>query len=345
VSAETPQSPEDLREADRLLQERHARRSRLAGIGAAWALPALTVVTAVFFSVLPSTSSVFLTTANLQAIAQNQAILAIVTLGVLFPLVLEEFDLSVGANVSLCGVLSASAMVAGSPLLAGILIAVAVGVAVGAVNGMLVVATKVPRVIITLGTTLLIQAAVQAKTGGTGVSGDIPDGLIDFASGTTLGIPTILYVVLVLAVAAHVLLEHTQLGRHLYMFGANREAARLVGLNGGRLLLIAFVLAGVMAGIAGILQVGRIGSAEPAAGDMLILPALAAAFLSAASIKPGRYSVGGAITAITFLAILNGGLNLAGAKPWVNLFVNGVALIVGISLASLLTRRHSGASD
>jgi ribose transport system permease protein len=323
----------------------HARRARLAGLGAAWALPALTVATAVFFSLLPSTASVFLTTANLQAIAQNQAILAIVTLGVLIPLVCEEFDLSVGANVSLCGVLSASVMASGASLAVAILVALGVGIGVGVINGLLVVRSKVSGVIITLGTTLLLQAAVQAKTNGRTISANVSERLVSFCSGTTLGVPTILYAVAALAVAAHFVLEHTPVGRRLYMFGANREAARLVGLRGGRLLSLAFVLAGAMAGVAGILQVGRLGSAEPTSGDLLTLPALAAAFLSAASIKPGRFSVGGAITAITFLAVLNGGLNLSGAQPYVAYLVNGLALIIGVSLAAMLARREAGVSE
>jgi ribose transport system permease protein len=89
--------------------------------------------------------------------------------------------------------------------------------------------------------------------------------------------------------------------------------------------------------------VARAGGADPAVGDGFTLPALAAAFLSAAAVKPGRYNVGGALVAIFFLAVLNNGLNLAGAQPYVASYVNGVALVAGVGLAAYLQRRRSGA--
>jgi ribose transport system permease protein len=138
---------------------------------------------------------------------------------------------------------------------------------------------------------------------------------------------------------------HTPVGRYLYAVGSNRAGARLVGLRTRLLLGFAFAAAGALAGMAGVLQVARAGSADPGVGAGFTLPALAAAFLSAASIKPGRYNVGGTIVAIFFLAVLNSGLNLAGAAPYVANYVNGVALIVGVGLAAYLGRLRAGQAD
>ena len=123
--------------------------------------------------------------------------------------------------------------------------------------------------------------------------------------------------------------------------GSNREAASLVGISILKVLFSSFVIAGLLAGMAGALQVARSGGGNPNVGEGLTLPALAAAFLSAASIKPGRYNVWGTLGAIFFLAILNNGLNLAGAPNYVSNYVNGTALIVGIGLAAILGRRRA----
>ena len=99
----------------------------------------------------------------------------------------------------------------------------------------------------------------------------------------------------------------------------------------------------MLAGGAGALQVARAGGADPRVGEQFTLPALAAAFLSAAAIQPGRYNVWGTIVAIFFLAALNAGLNLAGSQDYVTNFVNGAALIIGVGLAAYLGRRRKGA--
>jgi ribose transport system permease protein len=308
----------------------------------AWALPALTVAVIVFFSVLPATSGTFPTLANFRAIASSQAITAIATLSVLVPLIAEEFDLSVGANVTLSAVVSAKVMAVGGGLPAAVLAGIAASLLVGIVNGLLVSRVGVSGVIVTLGMSVILAGVAQAITGGSTITQNISQTIINIGSGQTLGVPNIIFALLVVAVAIHFLLAHTPLGRHLYMLGANRSAARLVGLPTQRLLLITFVIAGVLAGVAGILMVGVFGSANISAGSNITLSALAAAFLSAVAIKPGQYNVGGALVALTFLAVLNGGLNLAGAATQYADYVNGAALIVGVALAAVVGRLSLG---
>jgi ribose transport system permease protein len=318
-----------------------APRVHLIRAAEAYALLATTCAMVVFFSVLPKTSDVFPTAANFEAISGTQAVLAVATIAVLIPLVCEEFDLSVGANAGLCAILAASVMDAGGPLPLAILVAIATGTVVGLINGLIVVRAGISAVIVTLGTAIVIHGVVQARTGGESITRGISADLTDFGTSNTFGIPTILFGVLVVGVLAHYLLAYTPLGRHLYMLGQNREATRLVGLRPDRILLASFVFAGLLAGVAGVMLVARTGAADPRAGEPLLLPALAAAFLSASAIRPGHYNVGGSFTAIAFLAVLNGGLNLMGAEPYVSDFVNGTALIAGVALAAYLGR-HSG---
>src|SRR5262249_46008914 len=125
-----------------------------------------------------------------------------------------------------------------------------------------------------------------------------------------------------------------------YAVGSNRAAARLVGIRLKLLVGLTFLIAGGLCGAAGVVQVARAGGASPTLAGTLLRPALAAAFLSAAAIRPGRPNVPGVLVAVYFIAGLNSGLNLAGAQPYVANFVNGGALIIGVGLAARLGHRQ-----
>jgi ribose transport system permease protein len=130
----------------------------------------------------------------------------------------------------------------------------------------------------------------------------------------------------------------------LYALGSNPTAARLAGLRTRLLLASTFICGGLLAAAAGFVQVARAAGADPRVGESFTLPALAAAFLSAAAIKPGRYNVWGTIVALLFLATINSGLNLAGVPPYVNNYVNGAALVIGVGISGFLGRRRAGVS-
>jgi len=303
-------------------------------------MPALALGIAVFFSLYSATSTTFPTLENARSMLGTQSVLGIAALGALMPLVLGAWDLSVGATLGLSAVMSASAMSSGASIPVAILVAVGIGMAIGAVNGLLVVRARVNAVIATLGTATVIDGVVQMKTKGITVVSNLPAGLSSFGTDNIVGIPRIFLVPVVVAGVAYFVLEHTPFGRYLYAMGSNPTASRLVGLRTDRLMFLSFVAGGSLAGAAGILQVARAGAADPHVGAAFTLPALAAAFLSAAAIKPGRFNVGGVLVAILFLAVLNSGLNLAGAAPYVSSYVNGVALIVGVAFASWMARRQ-----
>jgi ribose transport system permease protein len=311
----------------------------------AHALLLLLVAAAIFFSLWSKTSDTFPTSANLQILVSSQAVVAIIALGALVPLICNEFDLSVGAIAGLSAVLGASALSDGAPVAVAILYGVGLGMGVGAVNAVLVTRAGVNGVITTLGVATILSGIVVQKTGGLTVVSHIPRSVTNFGSGNTFGIPRVALVLVALAIAAYYLLEHTPSGRQIYAVGSNRAAATLVGVRVKLTLGLAFVVAGTLSGAAGVLYVARAGGADPDVGAGFTLPALAAAFLSAAAVKPGRYNVGGTLVAIFFLAVLNNGLNLAGAEPYIASYVNGLALIVGVGLAAYLQRRRVAVGD
>lgn len=307
----------------------------------AYALVGVVIAMALIFCVLPATSATFPSGENFKAILGSQSVLAIVALAALIPLVCGQFDLSVGAILGVSSVFTASAMAhSGLPLLPAAVIGVGLGAGMGLANGLIITRLRVNDVVTTLGTSTILGGIVTWKTHGQSITGNISTRLTDFGIATTFGIPHIAIAAVVVALVVQYVLGHTPLGRYLYAFGSNRSAAELSGLRPDRLVVTAFLLSGALCGVAGVLQIARNGSADPQVGPGFTLGALTAAFLSAAAIKPGRYNVWGTLVAILFLAVLNSGLNLAGAQPYVNDWVNGVALIVGIALASLLGRRR-----
>jgi ribose transport system permease protein len=320
---------------------REARPKKgFAHFAEAYAMVGLTVALIVFFALLPSTRESFPTIANLQATLGNQSVLAIASLAVLVPLMAESYDFSVGALIGLCSIFAASLMSTGSPVIVALLLVTLIGAVVGLVNGLLVTRAGVNSVVVTLATATIIGGIVQWKTEGNSIVENIPTGLTDFGSKTFLGLPLTVYTALVVAFGVHFLLRHTPYGRYVSAIGSNPNAARLVGLKISWLTLSTFVVSGTLAGADGILQVARSGAGSPQVGPGFMLPAIAAAFLSIAAIKPGRFNVWGLMVAIAFLATLNSGLNLAGVATYVNDFANGVALIAGVALAGLLGRRR-----
>lgn len=316
------------------------RRKPLRDYLEAYAFLGLLIAAAIFFSVWPETSDTFTSAANIRTLIASNSVVAIVALGALVPLVCYEFDLSVGAIAGLSAVFVATALAGGSSVPVVLAIGIGLGVLVGLINALLITRVGVNAVITTLGMSIILAGVVNQKTEGIAVTGDIPLSFSEFGSSNWLGIPKPAFVLVVVAVAVYYLLAHTPYGRYLYAFGSNRDAARLVGIRTKLTLGLTFVIAGGLSGLAGLLQVSRAGSADPKLGETFTLPALAAAFLSAAAIKPGRYNVWGTLVAIFFLAVINNGLNLAGSPQYVTNYVNGAALIIGVGLAVKLGRRE-----
>lgn len=307
-----------------------------------YALLLLMLGAALFFSVYGPTSGVFPTAANVRTILANQSVLAIVAIAALVPLVCREFDLSVGAVLGLSSIATATAFSDwGMGIVLAALVGIGVGATVGLVNGVLVTRFGIDSLIATLGSGTIVTALVIGITGGKSIIKGIPAEMMAFGSGQTLGVPRPVLALVLVAGAVYYVLAHTPLGRYLYAIGSNPSAARLVGMDVAKLVLLSFVASGALAGAAGVLQITRIGSGNPQVGPTFTLPALAAAFLSAAAIRPGRFNVMGALVAVFFLATLTSGLNLAGVDAWINDAVNGAALLIGVGLATFLGRQRA----
>jgi ribose transport system permease protein len=307
-----------------------------------YSLVFLLLASFVLYSTWSKTSSVFLTGDSLRVMVAGQAVIGVLTLGILVTMVAGNFDLSVGNIAGLSQIMTATLYAKhGWSMWAGIAAGVVIGGFVGGINGLLVTILRVDPFIITLGTASAILGFIDWYTKDQSIVNGIPAGITHFGRNNFLGVPDIVWVLALVAVVIYYLLEHTPYGRNLHAIGSNRAAARLVGIRVERSIALAFVINGVFAGIAGVLMLARAGAGNPQIPPTLALTALAGAFLGAASFKVGRLNVPGTIVALLFLAVNITGLQYAGVDNWINEMFTGLSLIFAIALAAVLSKERS----
>jgi ribose transport system permease protein len=324
---------------------RGARRDWWLAFFERYTLVLLFVATLVFFSVWGETADTFLTADNIKNVLGNQSVIGILSLAIMIPLVSGRFDFAVGPVAGLSQVLTAGFMARlGVPLGIAVLVGLSVGVVVGVVTGTTVAKIGVNSLIVTLGVAAMLSGVVLWYTDSQSIINGISQDLVDFGSGTWLGVPRTMYVLAVVALLVHYLLERTPYGRYLHSIGSNESAARLVGIPVERFVLLSFVLSGTLAAFAGVLLVARNGSASPQVGTVSeSLQALSAVFLGATAIRPGRFNVVGTLVAIFFLAFTITGLSLAGVESWITDVTNGAALFIAVIVSTLIGRRRAPA--
>lgn len=305
-----------------------------------YALIILTIVVIAFFSLAPASSTAFPTLANANVILGSQAVVSLIAIAALFPLICGYFDFSLGATAAMAQVLSAGLMArSGMPLWAAILIPILVAGIVGVLNGFFVTKLQMSPFVTTLGMAMLIAGIMMWYTNGQTIISGIDPAITKFGSARFLGLPVVVFVVLAIAAVAWYFFTHTPYGRSLYAIGSNASSAKLVGVRVDRNVWWSFIVASVIAGGAGVMQLARMGSATATAGNELLFPALAAVFLGATAITPGFFNVIGTIVGAVFVSISVSGLTLSGASGWASNVFNGLALLAAVGLSTWLGRR------
>jgi ribose transport system permease protein len=288
-----------------------------------------------FSLLLPRT---FFTMGNFRTIVSSQAVLMILALGLTLPLATGEFDLSIGSMLGCGAVLTA--FFTGEldwPLFLVVVATILVGVVAGVLNGLFVVRIGVNAFIGTLGTSTILTGLTLAVSGGQ-ILNSVSQPLVDFVQYQIFGLAIPVYLAFALAVVLWYVYEHTPVGRYLFFVGEGREAARLAGLGVNRLRFAAFIASGGISAAAGVLTAGQLGAADPSVGPSFLLPAYAAAFLGAATIKPGRFNAWGTVVALYLLVTGVTGLELLGTSSWVQEMFNGVALLIAVTFARFVAR-------
>ena len=288
------------------------------------------------------TPSEFLTSLTLHSVASEQAISGVLALAVLIPLICGHYDLSVGANANLAGIVAILVQLdwhwAMGP---AVLLSIGVGLAVGAINGFVVVRLRVNSFIATLGMGSILaatQVIVTSQLQPPPVNGAAWNNLTQL---NVAGFQIVVVYMIIAGLVAWWFLDHTSAGRFLYASGANPDAARLSGVRVDRWSVYSLVLAGGMAGLAGVLYTSLTGPSLDF-GPGLLLPAFAAAFLGSTQLQPGKFNVWGTLIAIYVLATGVKGMQLVSGQQWLSDMFNGVALILAVALA--VSRQRGEAS-
>lgn len=305
-------------------------------------------IVTLIFSVLPRTSGTFPTTANFASIFSTQAVVLISALALLVPLIAGDYDLSVAANVMLSSMMIAILNAQhGWNIYLAIVVAMAVGAAVGFINGGIVVLLGIDPFIVTLGTSTFITGVVLWISNSNTISGislDLITPVVVDRWPSFFPIPLMFWYGVCLTAILWFVFEFTPIGRRLLFVGRGRSVSRLSGLHVGRIRWGAMVVSGFLAACAGVLYAGQSGAADPSSALQFLLPAFAAAFLGSTAIQPGRFNAIGTFIAVYFLATGIAGLQLLGAQSYVqNLFYGG-ALVLAVALSQIARRREAAAA-
>jgi ribose transport system permease protein len=276
---------------------------------------------------------------NFRTTFDQQAPTVIVAFAVMIPLIVGEFDLSVGANVYLGNVLVVGLVTRdGVALIVAILITLAACTLIGVCNGLAVMKLKVNAFVATLATGTIVGGIALAYSNNKEFF-NAPHSLTDLARGTVIGqIPNTIPFVILLSLVLFLALNFLPLGRRMRAVGGNRAAAELTGISPFRYVVGSFLTGGFLAGVGGIVLGSQLGAAAAQSNGALLLPAFAAAFLGSTAIEPGRFNVVGTLVAVAFLSLTVTGLQLVGVSEWVKPVINGTALFVAVALSAWLMR-------
>lgn len=298
-----------------------------------------------FWANLPDT---FMTARNWLNITQQLSMLMVVAAGMTIVMVMGDFDLSVGSAASLAGIVVGLLFALGYPVWAAVGAALLIGLAGGALNGVLVSFVGILPFVATLATLTMFSGAAFVVSGGKTISGTaIPESFANFArSGMPLGelggvavmLPNLTIVALAVVLGVFVLLEQTTFGRRLYAIGGNIEAAYLSGVAVQRLKLIAFSLTGLAAAGAGIMYASRVASANPTQGSGLMLNAIAAVFLGMTMSEQGEPRILATVIGVLILGVLDNGLTQMSVDSYVRQILVGAIIILAVAASSITKR-------
>lgn len=331
----TSKELEEARPAPRAGQSRLVRLvSRVRELGL---LVVLLLIVAIVSVQVPR----FLTVSNIEQILLSVAILAIVAVGETLVVLTRSVDLSVGSIVGFAAFVAANLFKQqpGTNLLVAILLGCALGLVLGAVNGLIVTVGRVPAIIVTLGTLYVYRGLDFVVAGGTQVSAsDVPDSYLSLATTQILGIPALLLFAAAIALIFAYLLRSTRSGRELYAIGSNPDAARLVGIRSNLLVFGAFLMSGLLCGFAGVLWGARFATVDATAATGLELQVIAAVVVGGVNIFGGSGTILGAVLGAIVLGTVDDALNLLRLSQFWLQAIDGAAILIAVSLDAFITR-------
>jgi len=278
---------------------------------------------------LTALSDVFLTANNILNVLRQTALLFLMASGLTLVILTAGLDLSIGANVALSGCLAASVIkITGSPLL-GIATGIGCGFIIGLTNGVLVTALRIPSFIATYGMMWVLTGITYYYMAGETIHG-FPPGFRQLGSGHLFGIPVPVYFMVLFLMIGVLFAQRTTWGQQIYAIGANPIAARLSGVPVERRLVLVYAVSGAMAGLASLIILARINSAQGDIGEELTLPAIAAVLVGGTSLFGGSGTVGGTLIGALLLTLVLNGMNLLQINSSWQPLATGIIILLAV---------------
>jgi ribose transport system permease protein len=281
----------------------------------------------------------FLTVSNLLNVLEQTSINAIVAVGMTYVIISGGIDLSVGSVLAVAGIALALALQGGVPATAAVLVALATGTACGLVNGLLITFGRLPPFIATLGMMSVARGIALMLAEGRPISG-FSEGFRALATARVLIVPAPVLLTAIVYLVAHFVLTQTVFGRATYAIGGNEEAARLSGVHVRFHKTAAYGVAGLTSAVAAIVLTARLNSAQPTAGTMYELDAIAATVIGGTSLLGGEGTLIGALIGALIMGVLRNGLNLLNVSSFFQQVVIGAVIIGAVLIDMSLKRRR-----
>jgi ribose transport system permease protein len=301
-------------------------------------LPFLTLI--VLFIALTIATPHFLTAINLASVARQTAVINIMALGMTLVIITGGIDLSVGSILAIAGLFGTMAIKDGYPIPFAILIGIAAGLLCGFLNGVMITQLRINAFIVTLGTLEAYRGLALVVSKGLPVH-EIPDSFSFLGDGNLLGIPFSLWLLALCAVLMHLVLEHTKLGRYAFAIGSNSAAAYYAGVPIKFHLTAVYAIAGMLAGLAGMIEASRLMTGQPTAGQGYELQAIAAVVIGGGSLQGGEGSVVGTLIGAFIIGLLSNGSDLLGVNPYWQQVIIGAVIIAAVAFDELRKRKLS----
>jgi len=297
------------------------------------------LVLCVFLAVNPKTAESFLTQKNTFNVLRQISTNLYLACGMTMVIILGGIDLSVGSIIALSGCVAAACVSRYElPIFVALVVGVLIGMVVGMFNGWVIAKTTIPPFIVTLATMNIAKGLAYVYTGGSPVR--VVTKEWQFVGAGYIGaVPTPVVILLVVLIITAIIMNKTQLGRHIYAVGGNDQAARFSGISVSKVKFLVHTYSGIMAGLAGIVLASRMYSGQPTAGDGAEMDAIAAVVVGGTSMAGGSGKIGGTIIGGLIIGVLNNGLNLMNVNSFWQYVVKGCVILLAVYLDYIRTKR------
>lgn len=286
-----------------------------------------------------SLSPYFLEPRNLMNVVRGASFIGIVSIGMTFVILCRGIDLSVGSIVGMATAIVA--LLAPYGFAIAVVAALVASVIAGLVNGLVITKLKLQPFVATLASLIFLRGLVYIHTDGNNIIvRDAPEWFEFLGSGYLLSVPVPIFIFFALWLVALFVLKFMRFGRHLYAVGANEQAAELYGINADRVKLKVYSISGLLCGIAGVLLVSRLMVAEPNAGELYELDAIAATLIGGTTFDGGVGGVGGTMLGVMILALLGNILNLLGVSPYYQMLLQGGIIVLAVVVSEMRQKRR-----